>query len=170
MKKLVVYSSRTGNTKQVAEAIFEVLPEPKMISAVEEAPAPGEYDFIAMGFWVDKGTADEKAREYMRHIKGKAVGVFGTLGAYPDSDHARQCLEKVRGLLEGNDIRGEFLCQGKVDPGILKRMEGSGAHAMTPERWARIEEAKKHPDEADCLSAQKTFEEIVAGLAETTRS
>ncbi len=71
MKSLVVYSSKTGNTEMVAQAVYEALPEPKAIYAVKEAPPPDGYDFIAMGFWVDRGTADARARKYMEKIKGK---------------------------------------------------------------------------------------------------
>lgn len=170
MKKLVVYSSKTGNTKMVAEAIFDALEEPKSIYPVIEAPPPDSYDFIAMGFWVDKGTADENAREYMRTIQGKEIGIFGTLGAYPDSEHARQCLEKVRDMLDGNQVKGEFLCQGKINPAILEMMAKSGAHAMTPERWDRIEEAKKHPNQQDFSNARETFKKIMADLEKQRRS
>lgn len=160
MKTLVVYSSRTGNTRKIAEAVFEVLPEPKDIFSVETAPPPDPSDFIAMGFWVNRGTADEKAQEYMKKIRGKKVGIFATLGAYPNSNHAREVLSSVRELLNGNDLLGEFICQGKIDPDILDKMPKDGVHAMTSERMVRIEEAKKHPNETDCRYAQNAFREM----------
>jgi flavodoxin len=146
MKSLVIYSSQTGNTKKIAEAIFESLPEPKAIHAVEEKPSPDEFDFIAMGFWVDRGTADAKAQLYMKTLKGKKIGIFGTLGAYPDSDHARKCLDKVMKMLKGNEIIGSFLIQGKIDP-------------------ASIEEARKHPNKQDCLNAKNAFEAMLRKLS-----
>ncbi len=164
MKNLVVYSSRTGNTKKIAEAIFEVLPESKEIFMVEDAPSPDLYDFIAIGFWVDKGTADEKAQGYIKTIKEKKVGIFGTLGAYPNSIHAREVLSSVRELLDGNDLLGEFICQGKIDPYILDKMPKNGVHTMTQERKVRIDEAKKHPNETDCRYAQNAFREMLQGL------
>ena len=66
---------------------------------------------------VDKGTANAGSARYMETVKNKKIGLFGTLGAYPDSDHAKQCMKKARALVQGNEILGEFLCQGKVDPG-----------------------------------------------------
>ena len=166
MKTLIVYSSKTGNTRKIAEAIFEVLPEAKEIFSVEDAPSPDLYDFIATGFWVNRGTADEKAQQYMKRIKGKKVGVFGTLGAYPNSMHAREALSSVRELLDGNDLLGEFICQGKIDPNLLDKMPKNGVHAMTPERKVRIEEAEKHPNETDCRYAQNAFREMLKGLRE----
>nr|WP_319397024.1 flavodoxin family protein [uncultured Desulfobacter sp.] len=164
MKSLVVYSSRTGNTQQVARAIYEALPEPKEIFSAKEAPDPSAYDFLALGFWVDKGTANAASARYIKSVTGKKIGLFGTLGAYPDSDHARQCMEKARAMVQGNDILGEFLCQGKVDPDLIKMMEtkmkDDPHHSMTPERRARLEEAAKHPDEKDLADARALFAEL----------
>jgi len=58
MKLLVTYSSRTGNTKKVAEAIISIMPAVTEIYPVEEAPPPQGYDFIVFGFWVNRETAD----------------------------------------------------------------------------------------------------------------
>lgn len=167
MKSLVVYSSRTGNTKKVAEAIYKALPDPKEIKRVEDAPPADEYDFIAMGFWIERGTADAEARKYIAEMTGKKVGLFGTLGAYPDSDHAKDCINNVKILMCENEILGTFLCQGKVDQALIKmmaKMKDDPHHAMTPEMRARLEEGKKHPDKTDCTNAQKAFEAMVKKL------
>ena len=164
MKNLIVCSSKTGNTNKIAEAIFDILPESRELFSVEDAPSPDSYDFIAIGFWVDRGAADGKAQQYMKRIKEKKVGIFGTLGAYPNSIHAREVLSSVRELLDGNDLLGEFICQGKIDPNILDKMPKNGVHTMTPERKTRIDEAKKHPNETDCRYAQNAFREMLQGL------
>jgi flavodoxin len=163
MKTLLVYSSRTGNTRKVAEAIREVLPEPLDVHPVEEAPDPAAYGCVILGFWVDKGMADAASRSYMEKIWDKAVGIFGTLGADPRSPYARLCLQGVLRALErqGNWILVSFLCQGKVDPRIIEAMTQSGAHPMTPERKARLEAASTHPDSKDCVDAQEAFRGIM---------
>lgn len=156
MKSLVVYSSRTGNTQKVARTIYDALPEPKDIFSAKEAPDPSGYDFLALGFWVDKGMVNAGSARYMETVKDKKIGLFGTLGAYPDSDQARQCLKNARALVKDNEILGEFLCQGKVDPALIKMMDDPH-HSMTPERRARLEEAAKHPDEKDLANAKALF-------------
>ena len=163
MKSLIVYSSLTGNTRAVAEAIREVIPVPCDFTAVEQAPDPSSYDFIAIGYWVDKGGPDKKAAAFMETVKDKRVGLFGTLGAYPDSDHARDCKAKAENLMAGNLVLGQFLCQGKIDPKVLEAMARMAPeqHPMTEERKARIEEAKKHPDKADFKAAQAAFSRMV---------
>lgn len=167
MKTLVVYSSRTGNTKKVAEAVFSAMPEGCEIHPVETAPGPEGYDLVALGYWVDKGLPDSLAQSYMTKIKNKNVALFGTLGAWPDSDHARSCMEEAVKMLETNNIVATFMCQGKVDPRLVEMMEKKNieGHKMTPERKARLEEAAKHPDEKDLENAFIVFSKAVADLA-----
>lgn len=168
MKSLVVYSSLTGNTKKVGEAILEVLPEGTEICPVENAPAPDGYDFISVGFWVDRGTADKKAGDYLAAIKNKRVALFATLGTKPDSGHAAECLERAALLLDkSNTLAGTFICQGKIDPKLtetMKKLPKGHHHGWTPEREAVHEEASLHPDKKDLTDARAAFKDILTKL------
>ena len=162
MRTLVVYSSRTGNTKMIAEAVAEAV-GPCDIHPMESAPAADEYDFVAIGYWVDKGMPDEACQAYMKTVKGKKVGLFGTLGVDPSHDHARDCAAKGEAMMlengSGNTVLGTFLSQGKIDPAIIEAMRkmAQDVHPMTPERIARIEAAKSHPNAEDCQNAREMF-------------
>lgn len=157
MKTLVVYSSQTGNTEKVCRAAAEVLSDCEVF-AVENAPAAEGYALVVVGYWVDKGMPDARAKAYIQNISGASVALLGTLGAWPDSDHARECIAKGEALLEGrgNQVLGTFLCQGKVDPRIVEMMQkmAGNVHPMTEERKARLAEAAKHPDAKDCENAR----------------
>jgi flavodoxin len=167
MKVLIVYSSKTGNTEKVAQAIHQVMPENSVLASLPSAPPPDGFDFIGLGFWVDKGTADAQALEYIKKINGKKIGLFMTLGAYPDSEHAKKCMAAVKAMLEpGNTVIREFICQGKIDPALSKMFENFPAnhpHAMTPERRNLHAEAEQHPDAEDLRRAAECF----ANIAET---
>lgn len=162
MKILIVYSSRTGNTKKVAEAIMKVMPEGTLCCPVEQAPAPEAYDFIAVGFWADRENADAKAKAYMERIKGKRTALFATMGADPNSPHARMTMQNAQALLEQeNTVTATFICQGRIDPAVterLRKLPAGHPHAMTPDRLARHEEAASHPDETDLMNARAAFE------------
>lgn len=168
MKNLIVYSSLTGNTKMVGEAIHEIMPRETLISPVETAPDAKDYDFVSVGFWVDKGTADKKAQEYLKTIKGKKVALFATLGASPATAHAEDSLRRAAEFLdESNTLVGTFICQGKISRKItevIKKMPEGHPHSMTPEREALHREAALHPNENDLASAQSTFKELLAKL------
>jgi hypothetical protein len=48
MKKLVVYSSQTGNTRMLAQAAYEILTGSKEIHKIEDAPAPDGFERSAL--------------------------------------------------------------------------------------------------------------------------
>lgn len=176
MKCMIVYSSKTGNTRMIAEAIHKVLPKNSVIYPVQQAPEPDSYDFIAVGGWVDKGMPDEATANYMKKVKGKDVGTFMTLGAYPDSDHAKESMRNASELLNGNNILGTFICQGKVDPQLIKWMQNitekqpGNPHAMDNARKKRLAEAAKHPNEQDCENAAAAFRAILEKIEGVTNA
>ena len=160
MKTIVVYSSVTGNTRAVAEAVLAALPPGALIAPAHKAPDPDGFDFLALGFWVRKAMPDPRMLRYMARIKGKNVAWFGTLAAWPDSPHAMQVRGNTAALLEGNTVLGGFLCQGRLAPRrFAAAMEGKGSpsHPLTEERKTRLLEAAKHPDEADFIAAEAAF-------------
>ena len=66
MKIIVLYSSRTGNTKKVAEAIASALPAGTPCLPAAKAPSDIEtYDLVFMGYWVDRATANAEARTFL---------------------------------------------------------------------------------------------------------
>jgi flavodoxin len=164
MKILIVYSSLTGNTRKVAEAIHEQLGQEAELFSVEQAPQAEGYNLVALGFWVDRGTADKKAQDYLTGLRNQNVALFATLGAYPDSEHAAKSMANAAALLDGsNTLAGSFICQGKVNPKLIeqfKNLPEDHPHGMNAERRARHLEAAKHPDAADLAKAQAVFGEI----------
>ena len=159
MKRAVIYSSATGNTKKLAEAIHAAMPAGTGLYAVGEAPPPEEFDLLVCGFWIDRGVADAKADAYLKRINGKKVFSFFTLGADPTSDHAQECVAKTPGFYgEGCTSLGVFHCQGAISPKLIewmKQLPADHPHAADDERRARWARAASHPDQADCAAAAK---------------
>ena len=164
MSLLVVYSSRTGNTRKVAEAALEALPGKVVLAPVEDGPAPDGHRAVVVGFWVDRGRPDSDSLRYMQGLSGHKVAAFGTLGAQPDSSHAEDVLRQTRELLQDNELLGLFLCQGRVDPAVVEFMQRSTRHPMTPERLANLREAERHPDERDLENARSFFKGLYADI------
>ena len=90
MRALVVYSSKTGNTKAIAEVAAEAFGHDTVLAPIAEAPDYHEFDLVAVGFWIDKGHPNHEIQKYIRRLKGKKVVLFFTLGANPDSEHAQE--------------------------------------------------------------------------------
>ena len=76
MKSIVVVSSLTGNTLKVASAVAYGLDDNLEAVKVEENPDVSDYDLVVIGTWIDRGTADAKAQEFIKTIKNKKVAVF----------------------------------------------------------------------------------------------
>jgi flavodoxin len=169
---LIVYSSKTGNTRKLAQGIRQGLEDrgfSARIASVEENPGVGDAAWVLLGFWVDRGTADKRARRYLKGLSGQKVGLFGTLGAYPDSDHAKDCAGQARKLVEEkNSCLGCFLCQGKIDPkltALFNKLPKGHPHGMNEERRKRHEEAAKHPNEEDIAAAVTASAEMIGTAA-----
>lgn len=166
-KGLIVYSSRTGNTEKVARAVHAGIGGESDLFDVEHAPSPEIYTWILIGFWVNRGTADEDTLAYLSRIENKPVGFFATLGAYPDSKHAADVVNRFGSLVrERNTLLGSFICQGRVDPRLTEKFKSyppDHPHAMTPERIKRHRDAASHPDESDLRDAAKICAEIIEG-------
>lgn len=159
MKSLVVYSSMTGNTKKVAEAIYCALPDSKEICDVKNVPQDLEtYDIVFAGFWVDRGMPDNSAKIFLEGLLNKNVALFATLGAPDDSKHAQGSMKQGRMLLNrSNNHLGDFLCRGKVNEIIVEQMAKKPAtdpHSAKISSWqAMLEESAKHPNADDLRKA-----------------
>ena len=169
MSSLVVFSTSTGNTRKIADAIFSALKDSdKKIVDVNEINTVNmnEFEKIIIGGWIDKGEIDEKSKEFLTNLKNKKLGLFLTMGGNPETDRAKKCVQKVRELLEknGNIVEKTFACQGAIDPNLINKFREmtkqgtAGPFAATPEREARWAEAAKHPDEKDIENAKRIFE------------
>lgn len=152
-RAVILYSSVTGNTRRVAEALAassgDVLLDARHLDSLPDAGV------LALGFWVRRGQPDEISQRVWRRLKGRSVFYFGTLGAWPTSAHAQRCREAAERLLRegGNRCLGGFLCQGRVDPHMVALSAHKGTHPLTEKRRARLAEAARHPDASDCTAA-----------------
>jgi len=159
---LITYSSRTGNTRKVAEAIASALNGDVTVVPVEEAPEPTDFDRLLHGFWVNGATADEASLEYLRLIRGQSIGLFGTMGAHPDSAYGRSIHLRLKNELKrnGNRLDGWFLCAGEIDAKLIAWMETlPPGHSQypTPERRQNWADAMGHPDQPDLSRAVAAF-------------
>ena len=145
MRTLVLYSSRTGNTEKVAQAIASALPAGTPCLPVGQAPADlTAYDLVFLGYWVDRGTANAEARAVMEGLHNEHIALFATLGADPQSEHGKMCLEHGAALLPDPDAVIEMM---------YKQFPAGHPHGKSPARDALHARAAVHPDEQDLRNA-----------------
>ena len=162
MKALVVYSSKGGNTRKLAETAFARLAGDKEISPVAEAPDPAGYDVVIVGFWYQGGLPDPASQEYLQKCAGAGkLFLLATHGAAVDSDTARMGMNKARELAAGADIVGTFNCQGEVAAQVL----ATAANKNPQPPWLKdADAAKGHPNSDDLYNLGIALEK--SGLVE----
>ncbi|WP_074016261.1 flavodoxin family protein [Fusobacterium massiliense] len=155
MKTLIIYSSQTGNTKLVCEKAFEFLKDEKNIVPIEEIETINldEYDNIIIGTWIDKATADAKAKKFINSLVDKKLYFIGTLAASLSSDHAKKCFNNLSKLCsKKNNFIDGVLARGKVSDDLKEKFTKfplNIIHKFVPNIKEIIDEAQSHPNDSD---------------------
>ncbi len=158
MKSLVVYSSKSGNTRKLAEAVHGYLIGDKEIAAIADAPDPAGYTFVAVGFWLKAGQPDPESQAFLAKLeKGQDVYLFATHGAAARSAHAKNAMKKAKELAAKAHILGTFSCPGEVD---AEFMEVEAQKSPLPVWLADAPAAKGHPDAHDLKMVVRMLEEL----------
>jgi len=118
MKILVVYFSQTGNTRKVAEAIFEVIEANKEIKPLEEIQSLEGYDLTFIGFPVLQFGPPRRVRIFLeQNSKGKNVALFATHASWNSPELApllEAWLQKCKVPAAEANLVGFFDCQGEL--------------------------------------------------------
>ena len=137
----IIYSSRTGNTKLLAEAIRESLPADLCNHFGTDEAGAVESEKLYVGFWTDKGTADEAALALLKRLKNKKIFLFGTAGFGGSDVYFEKILGQVKQSIDSsNAVIGEYMCQGKMPQSVR-------------ERYVKMKENPEHPANLDMLIA-----------------
>ena len=160
MTYAIVYSSRTGNTKRLAEAIHQALPYEDCVyfGPVNDVALNAERLYI--GFWTDKGTCDAATEAFMDKARDKEVFLFGTAGFGGDAAYFDQVLGRVeQNLNNSNRLVGTYMCQGKMPQSVRERyekMRASTVHIPNLEELIEnFDRALAHPNDADLAQLKR---------------
>lgn len=154
MSYAIVFSSKTGNTRLLADTLRASLPQNECTYFGAPAPEALEAETLYIGFWTDKGHADDTLTAFLQTLKGKRVFLFGTAGFGGSAPYFEKILAATRKALDGsNTVIGSFMCQGKMPVSVRQRYEAMKAKPLhIPNLDALIEnfdKALSHPDVAD---------------------
>ena len=132
MKYLVIYHSESGNTRKVAEAIYDALPCDKMIIPMNEFHPSGEYDLMFIGFPVMNFGPPAAVRQFFStHAPGKKIALFVThaMLSMSDDQHEKEMLEKelnrCRAACSKSQLLGLFHCQGVLPENTARELMAS---------------------------------------------
>ena len=120
-----------------------------------------DAEMIYVGFWTDKGTADQACLELLGRLRNKKIFLFGTAGFGGSEAYFTQILERVQANVPDScEIVGTFMCQGKM-PDVVR--ERYAAMEPSPKRDMMLENFQKalaHPNEDDLTALTKLVQDL----------
>lgn len=118
----IVYSSKTGNTKMLADALHQALPADDCLYFGAPDAQALAAERIYIGFWTDKGTCDAETAAFLAQLTQQEIFLFGTCGFGGGVAYFEQILARVRNLLpESVQLVGSYLCPGKMPQSVRDR-------------------------------------------------
>ena len=162
-------SSRTGNTRKVADAARRALEEAGW--QVRERARGEEVvdDVVVVCFWCWKSTLDPLSERVVGGLSGRRILALGTFGGYPGSPYAGRVERNVCATIgERNECLGVFLSQGKVPMDNIesrRALPPEDPHHLDDAGVERVLESQNHPDENDLRRAEAFVRAHLGDLA-----
>lgn len=160
-KTLVGYMSNTGNTKKVAEAIYETIQGDKTLANINEVKTLEDYDIAFIGFPLIQMGPPTRAISFLaENATGKKIALFVTHGAGLSLPPLQTWLQKCRDAAENTELLGLFSCQGEISQKVRQVMAASDDPQL--QLFARMAGlADGQPDIASLERAKKFAQEIM---------
>ena len=165
MTYAITYSSSTGNTKALADALENCLNKESCIYCGDLNTKALDADVLFVGFWTDQGTCDNKTKEFLQKLEHKKVFLFGTAGFGKDSSYFDRIISRIKPLLsKTNELIGSYMCQGRMPLKVRERYEKiKEQDPNTPNIDMLIEnfdEALPHPTRDDIVGLIKKVQSL----------
>ena len=160
MTYAVVFVSRTGNTRRLAEAIPPALGREACCYFGPPSDEALRADWIFAGFWTNRGDCGDEMAAFLARVTTQRVFLFGTAGFGGDAKYFADILGRVREKLPAAArCCGTFMCQGEMPPAVRTRYEAMEDGPQKAQSLRNFDMALGHPDEADlqalaCAAAQ----------------
>jgi flavodoxin len=161
MKVLITYRSQSGNTKKIAEAIYDVIDAEKDIQPIQEVESLEGYDLSFIGFPIEGFGPNKSIIEFLeKHTQGKKIALFITHAAPEGAPPLNEWFAPARKGVAGGELLGLFDCRGALAQPVKEHMLKSGNPDLA--RWAEMDDSQGYPDEASLGRARAFGKEITA--------
>ena len=161
MTYAIIYSSKTGNTRLLAETLRDTLPTADCLYFGEPSDEALRAERIYVGFWTDKGTCDADTAAFLARVTTQEVFLFGTAGFGGAPEYFDKILSAARqNLPDDATVCGSYMCQGKM-PDVVR--ERYAAMEPSPKRDMMLENFQKalaHPNEDDLAALTKLVQDL----------
>ena len=131
MHYAVVFTSKTGNTRHLAEGIRKQLGEEECGYFGAPDAAALEADVVFAGFWTDRGSCDGEMAAFLESLTTQKLFLFGTAGFGGAPAYFEKILETVKSHV------------------VRRRYEAMEDDAKKEAMLMNFDRAVGHPDAAD---------------------
>ena len=169
MKYAIIYSSTTGNTKMLAEALALYMKKTDCVLCETKHADAIDADFYFVGFWTFRGKCDKNTQQFLKKLEHKYIFLFGTAGFGSSNAYYKKILRRTRKHLHASTkLAGSFMCQGKMPPQIRKKYE-SMLHPIVARKYANYmirnyDRAFNHPNQQDLDELYSELLNVLSGL------
>lgn len=162
----MAYISETGNTRKVAQAIYDEIPGEKDFMPVCDVPDSSVYDLIFMGFPMHQFGPDKKATMRMKQhcVPGRKVALFVTHAAPESEPELQGWLSKFKDAASGAEIIGFFDCQGQMSIPVKMVLRLSRDRKLR--EWAKADSSHGQPDEFRIKKAKEFAQEVLGKVGQ----
>ncbi len=121
MKTLTAYLSETGNTKKLAEEIFNTLNGEKELCEISKVNSVKGYDIVFVGFPINGFEPVEGARNFLAQLPQKQnIVLFATHAVATDSTIGIKQVKNFEKYTEHLNVLGQFTCMGELSEAMAE--------------------------------------------------
>jgi flavodoxin len=144
MRTIIIYSSKSGNTKKIADSIASQIGCDAIRIASDSVQSTVDlegYDLVFVGTGLFAGTPNEDIVRYLRNLNLKTTKLFAlflTWGGAPRTD--KLALSRLKTLLESKGqkvLEDYFACYGGWKGILMKRGHPKSEEIKAAGEWAK---------------------------------
>ena len=144
MRPIIIYSSKSGNTKKIADSMASQIGCDAIRITSNITPPTldfDKYDLVLVGTGLFAGTPNEDIMRYLRNLNLKTTKMFAlfiTWGGAPRTD--KLALARLKRLLESKGqkvLEEHFACYGGWKGVLMKRGHPKAEEIKAAGEWAK---------------------------------
>ena len=155
MKVQIVYFSKSGNTRKLAQALARVFPatQCRLVDITQEE-ADTEADLYLVGFGIQRGACPYLILDWLENLNGKKVFIFATGGLAAFQDYCKKIETLATSFLPDEcEYLGFYLCQGRISEEGYRYLESCLSTSNDSNAANNIRQlyyySKNHPYESE---------------------
>lgn len=160
MKTLVTYMSMTGNTKRIADRVFETLSGDKELSEVDKVENVSEYELIIIAFPIMNFGIPKNIDKFINNIiPGKKIALCITHAMNENNPILEGLLKTCTDAAKRLDLIDLFNCRGELSlqvASFLKKHEDPKMRSFGDSQPQTV----GYPNEADLQNASDFAKKI----------